>query len=101
MGSGFIAETGSWILRPRRFPHTLWNPDDRPARILEIITPAGLEEMFAKFGQLGARGERTPDTMGATAAEHGPRRQPIIVRPAETAAVARAVSGASGGTIRT
>ena len=27
--------------------------------------------MFAKFGQLGARGELTPETMGATAALHG------------------------------
>jgi mannose-6-phosphate isomerase-like protein (cupin superfamily) len=67
----FIAETGSYILKPRRIPHTFWNPDDQPARILEIITPAGLEEMFAKFGQLAARGELTPETMGATAALYG------------------------------
>ena len=46
-------------------------PDDSPARILEIITPSGLEEMFAKFGELGARGELTPETMGATAAQYG------------------------------
>jgi hypothetical protein len=61
----------SYILKPRRIPHVFWNPDDRPARILEIITPSGLEEMFAKFGELGARGELTPETMGATAAEYG------------------------------
>jgi quercetin dioxygenase-like cupin family protein len=67
----FIAETGSYILKPRRIPHTFWNPDDRPARILEIITPSGLEEMFAKFGELGARGELTPETMGETAARYG------------------------------
>ena len=67
----FIAEAGSYILKPRRIPHTFWNPDDRPARILEIITPSGLEEMFAKFGELGARGELTPETMGATAAHYG------------------------------
>jgi quercetin dioxygenase-like cupin family protein len=67
----FVAETGSYILKPRRVPHTFWNPDDRPARILEIITPSGLEEMFAKFGELGARGELTPETMGETAARYG------------------------------
>ena len=67
----FIAATGSYILKPRRIPHTFWNPDDRPARILEIITPSGLEEMFAKFGELGARGELTPETMGETAAQYG------------------------------
>lgn len=67
----FIADTGSYILKPRQIPHVFWNPDDRPARILEIITPSGLEEMFARFGALGARGELTPETMGATAAEYG------------------------------
>jgi quercetin dioxygenase-like cupin family protein len=67
----FIAEVGSYILKPRQIPHVFWNPDDRPARILEIITPAGLEEMFAKFGALGARGELTPQTMGEVAAEYG------------------------------
>jgi quercetin dioxygenase-like cupin family protein len=67
----FIAESGSYILKPRQIPHVFWNPDDRPARILEIITPSGLEEMFEQFGQLGARGELTPQSMGETAARYG------------------------------
>jgi quercetin dioxygenase-like cupin family protein len=67
----FIAAAGSYILKPRRIPHVFWNPDDQPARILEVITPSGLEEMFAEFGQLGARGELTPQTMGETAARYG------------------------------
>lgn len=67
----FIAETGAYILKPRKIPHVFWNPDDQPARILEIITPAGLEDMFARFGQLGARGELTPETMAAAAADYG------------------------------
>ena len=67
----FIAGAGSYILKPRGIPHVFWNPDDSPARILEIITPSGLEEMFAKFGELGARGELTPETMGETAAQYG------------------------------
>jgi quercetin dioxygenase-like cupin family protein len=67
----FIADAGSYILKPRQIPHVFWNPDDSPARILEIITPSGLEEMFARFGELGARGELTPETMASTAAEYG------------------------------
>ena len=67
----FIADAGSYILKPRQIPHVFWNPDDAPARILEIITPSGLEEMFEQFGQLGARGELTPQTMGETAARYG------------------------------
>ena len=67
----FIASAGSYILKPRQIPHTFWNPDDAPARILEIITPSGLEDMFATFGELGARGELTAETMGETAARYG------------------------------
>ena len=67
----FIAGPGSYILKPRGIPHVFWNPDDSPARILEIVTPSGLEEMFAKFGELGMRGELTPETMGETAAQYG------------------------------
>ena len=53
----FIAETGSYILKPRRIPCTFWNPDYRPARILEIVTPSGPNEMFVKLGRFGARGQ--------------------------------------------
>jgi len=35
------ARTGDYIFKPRRLPHTFWNPTDRPARLLEIIVPAG------------------------------------------------------------
>ncbi len=61
----------AYILKARQIPHVFWNPDDSAARILEIITPSGLEEMFARFGALGARGELTPETMAATAAQYG------------------------------
>ena len=67
----FVAGAGSYILKPRGIPHTFWNPGDAPARILEIITPSGLEEMFARFGALGASGELTPQTMAETAARYG------------------------------
>jgi quercetin dioxygenase-like cupin family protein len=67
----FIAGPGSYVLKPRGIPHVFWNPDDRPARFIEIITPSGLEEMFEKFGELGARGELTRATMGETAARYG------------------------------
>jgi quercetin dioxygenase-like cupin family protein len=67
----FIAGPGSYVLKPRGIPHVFWNPGDRPARFIEIITPSGLEEMFEKFGELGARGGLTPATMAETAARYG------------------------------
>jgi Cupin domain len=40
------AGPGCYLLKPRRVPHTFWNPGPRPARVLEIISPAGFEQFF-------------------------------------------------------
>jgi mannose-6-phosphate isomerase-like protein (cupin superfamily) len=42
----FWAPAGSYVLKPRGVPHTFWNPGPEPARVLEIITPAGFEQYF-------------------------------------------------------
>jgi len=38
--------TGSWLIKPRSIPHAMWNVTDRPARVLEVIMPGGLEHYF-------------------------------------------------------
>lgn len=48
----FRAEQGSYVVKPRGIPHTFWNPGTVPARVLEIISPAGFEEYFAELGVL-------------------------------------------------
>ena len=40
-------EPGDLIFKPRGQWHTFWNAGDEPARILEIISPAGFERYFA------------------------------------------------------
>ncbi len=40
------APAGSYVFKPRDIAHTFWNSSDKPARILEIVTPAGLETYF-------------------------------------------------------
>ncbi len=45
-GVEVIAEPGDLILKPRGEWHTFWNADDTPARLIELITPGGLEELF-------------------------------------------------------
>lgn len=45
-GTEVVAETGDLLWKPRGQWHTFWNPGDEPARILEIISPGGLEELF-------------------------------------------------------
>jgi quercetin dioxygenase-like cupin family protein len=42
-------EPGDLIFKPRNQWHTFWNDGDEPARILEIISPAGFERFFAEL----------------------------------------------------
>ena len=44
------AGPGSYFLKPRGVPHTFWNAGPEPARILEIISPAGFERFFEEMG---------------------------------------------------
>src|SRR3954454_22522108 len=44
-----IAEAGDFVFKPRNQWHTFWNAGDEPARILEIIAPAGFEQFFAEI----------------------------------------------------
>ncbi len=37
---------GGCVFKPRGIPHTFWNAGDTPARVLEIISPAGFERYF-------------------------------------------------------
>lgn len=48
------AGPGSYIFKPRGVPHTFWNAGPGPARLLEIIFPAGFEKFFEELGALAA-----------------------------------------------
>lgn len=67
----FTAGPGAWILKPRRIQHTFWNAGPEPARIIELITPAGFEEFFRRSAELVAGGEVDEERMEAMAAEFG------------------------------
>jgi hypothetical protein len=43
--------------------HTFWNAGDEPARILEIISPAGFERFFAELVDLGGVANASPETL--------------------------------------
>ena len=55
-----VAGPGDVLVKPRGVPHAFWNPADRPARLLEIISPAGFEGYFAGLGEILA-GQGPPD----------------------------------------
>jgi mannose-6-phosphate isomerase-like protein (cupin superfamily) len=65
-------EVGDLIFKPRAQWHTFWNDGDEPARILEIISPAGFERYFEEMVDLLERpGPPDPSELGAVAARHG------------------------------
>ena len=62
---------GDLIFKPRGQWHTFWTAGDEPARILEIISPAGFESYFERLGALfGAGSPPDPAALLAAAAEH-------------------------------
>jgi hypothetical protein len=48
----FYAGPGDLVRKPRDQWHTFWNATDEPARVLEIISPAGFEQYFQELGDL-------------------------------------------------
>jgi mannose-6-phosphate isomerase-like protein (cupin superfamily) len=70
-GEIVYGEVGDLIFKPRGQWHTFWNAGDGPARILEIISPAGFEKFFDKATELAASGELNPARMATLAAEYG------------------------------
>jgi quercetin dioxygenase-like cupin family protein len=44
------AGAGSYLVKPRGIPHAMWNAGSTPAKVVEILSPAGLEDYFEKLG---------------------------------------------------
>lgn len=68
-GEELVAGPGDLLFKPRDQWHTFWNAGDEPASCLELISPAGLEELFRSFAALTA--EPSPEELAAMAARHG------------------------------
>jgi mannose-6-phosphate isomerase-like protein (cupin superfamily) len=65
------AEPGDLIVKPRDQWHTFWNAGDQPARILEIISPAGFERFFEELIELPSAGPSDRAQIAAIAARYG------------------------------
>ena len=59
------AGPGDLLFKPRNQWHTFWNAGEQPARILEIISPAGFEHYFADLIALGGSRVAPPDALRA------------------------------------
>jgi mannose-6-phosphate isomerase-like protein (cupin superfamily) len=67
-GREVIAEPGDLLFKPRGQWHTFWNAGDEPASCLELISPAGLEQLFRSFADLTE--PPTPEQMSQLAAPY-------------------------------
>ncbi len=65
------ARPGSWVLRPRGIPHTMWNAGPEPARIIEVYTPGGFEHVFKDFGERLHQGPIGLGELNRRGAPHG------------------------------
>src|SRR6059036_3607950 len=75
-----FAEAGDLVFKPRGQWHTFWNAGDEPARILEIISPAGFERFFAELVDLGGVTQAEPQSMAQLRARYGLEMDPDSVR---------------------
>ncbi len=59
-----VAAAGDLVFKPRGIWHAFWNAGDEPARVLELISPAGFERYFAELAPLLPPNAPEPDFAG-------------------------------------
>jgi mannose-6-phosphate isomerase-like protein (cupin superfamily) len=74
-----FAEPGDLVFKPRDQWHTFWNAGDEPARILEIIQPAGFEKFFDALVDEVQAGSPDPQKLAALGAQYGLEMDPTSV----------------------
>jgi len=66
----FSAGPGQLVAKPRGIWHGFWNAGDKPARVLELISPAGFENYFVELAPL-LRPRRDLEGMARVQAKYG------------------------------
>ena len=66
-----VLGAGGYIIKPRGEVHAMWNAGNVPARMIEIITPAGFEGFFRGFADLNDAGPIDPAEVAELAKQHG------------------------------
>ncbi len=66
-----VLSPGGYIIKPRNQVHAMWNAGDTPARMIEIISPAGFENFFRGFADMNDAGPVDLTKVAELAAAHG------------------------------
>ena len=64
------AGAGASLVKPRGIPHAMWNVGPEPARVLEVLSPGGLEDYFEELAPVLSEG-RPPAEYDALAERYG------------------------------
>ena len=51
-----VLGAGGYIIKPRGEVHAMWNAGSSPARMIEVISPAGFERFFRELVEMTAAG---------------------------------------------
>jgi mannose-6-phosphate isomerase-like protein (cupin superfamily) len=70
------AGPGDLVFKPRGEWHTFWNAGEEPARILEIIAPAGFEKFFDELVEMGGVAQADPEAVGELCGRYELEMQP-------------------------
>lgn len=68
-----VLGAGGYITKPRNELHTMWNAGNVPARMIEVISPAGFEHFFWGLANQIEAGLPDPETVEKLAAHFGLR----------------------------
>lgn len=68
-----VLSAGGYITKPRGELHTMWNAGGRPARMIEVISPAGFEHFFHQLAEVIAAGPPPLEDVTALADKYGLR----------------------------
>ena len=72
-GREAVLGPGGYITKPRGELHTMWNAGTSPARMIEVISPAGFEHFFRELADMIAGGPPHPPDVMALAGRYGLR----------------------------
>jgi quercetin dioxygenase-like cupin family protein len=64
------ADQGSYLVKPRDTPHAMWNASESPARVVEMLSPGGLETYFEELAPVLTRHD-PPEDYYALAERYG------------------------------
>ena len=65
------AGAGDLVFKPRGVAHAFWNASDEPARLLELISPAGFEHYFRELAPLLAAAQRDEAAVAEVVRRYG------------------------------